>query len=389
VPTVADVVAALERLYDPARAESWDAIGLVCGDPDAEVRRVLFAVDPVSAVASEAMEWRADLLVTHHPLLLRPVHGVAATTPKGRLVHRLVSAGIALHVAHTNADRADPGVSDALAMALGLTELRPLDPQPAEAVDKLVVFVPEPDTERLIDALASAGAGRIGAYERCAWTTTGTGTFRPGPGADPTIGAVGSVERVAELRVEMVLPRADRPAVLAALRSAHPYEEPAYDVYELAQQPGSTGIGRIGVLEEPEPFGAFVQRVARALPPTAGGVRGSGDPDREVRTVAVCGGAGDSLLSAVRAARVDAYLTADLRHHPASEAREHGSPALVDVSHWASEWPWLADAASRLENALADAGTTVVTRVSAILTDPWTVHVASYSTSAREEASRN
>jgi hypothetical protein len=304
-------------------------------------------------------------------------------------VHRLVSAGIALHVAHTNADSADPGVSDALASALGLTELRPLDPRPAEAVDKLVVFVPEPDTERLIDALAAAGAGRIGAYERCAWTTAGTGTFRPGPGADPTIGAVGSIERVAESRVEMLLSRTDRPAVLAALRSAHPYEEPAYDVYELAQHPGSTGIGRIGLLAEPEPFAEFVQRVARALPATVSGVRGAGDPDRAVRTVAVCGGAGDSLLGAVRAAGVDTYVTGDLRHHPASEAREHGSPALVDVSHWASEWPWLADAARRLENALAVAGTTVVTRVSAIPTDPWTVHVASDSTSAREEASHN
>ena len=387
MPTVADVVDALDRLYDPARSESWDAVGLVCGDPNAEVRRVLFAVDPVAVVANEAVQWSADLLITHHPLFLRAVHSVAATTPKGRLVHGLVSAGVALHVAHTNADSADPGVSDALASALGLSQCRPLDPQPAEAVDKLVVFVPEPDTERLVDALATAGAGSIGAYERCAWVTAGTGTFRPGPGADPTIGSVGSIERVPEIRVEMVLPRADRPAVLQALLAAHPYEEPAYDVYELAQQAGSSGIGRIGILEEAEPFAAFVQRVVKALPATAAGVRGAGEPDMQIRTVAVCGGAGDSLLSAVRAAGVDVYVTADLRHHPASEAREHGSPALVDVSHWASEWPWLGDAARRLEDVLAGAGTTVVTQVSSIPTDPWTVHVASDSTSAPEEAS--
>jgi dinuclear metal center YbgI/SA1388 family protein len=388
VPTVGEVVAALDRLYDPARAEAWDAVGLVCGDPDAEVGRVLFAVDPVEVVVSEAIEWGADLLVTHHPLFLRAVHGVAATTPKGRLVHGLVSSGVALHVMHTNADSADPGVSDAFAAVLDLGELRPIDPQPAESVDKLVVFVPEPDAERLIDALAAAGAGDIGAYERCAWTTAGTGTFRPGPGADPTIGAVGSIERVAETRVEMVLARALRPAVLEALRAVHPYEEPAYDVYELAQRPGSTGIGRIGTLEEAEPFTAFVQRVARALPATASGVRGAGEPDAAVRTVAVCGGAGDSLLAAVRIAGVDAYVTADLRHHPALESREHGSPALVDVSHWASEWPWLGEAARRLDDELARAGTTVETRASAIPTDPWTVQAASDSTSAPEEASQ-
>ena len=389
MPTVADIVAALDRLYDPARAEPWDAVGLVCGDPDADVRRVLFAVDPVEPVAAEAVEWSADLLVTHHPLFLRPVHGMAATTPKGRLVHTLVKASVALHVAHTNADSADPGVSDALASALGLHELRPIDPQPVEAVDKLVVFVPEAAVaERLIDALTAAGAGNIGAYERCAWTTTGTGTFRPGPGADPTIGSIGSVERLPETRVEMVLPRARRPAVLEALRAAHPYEEPAYDVYELAGRPGSTGIGRIGVLADPEPFAAFVRRVARALPATAAGVRGAGKADASIRTVAVCGGSGDSLLTAIRTAGVDAFVTADLRHHPASEARAHGFPLLVDVSHWASEWPWLSDAARRLHDAMAGAGTTVETRVSATPTDPWTVHATSDSTSPREEASQ-
>ncbi|HEY9378624.1 MAG TPA: Nif3-like dinuclear metal center hexameric protein [Jiangellaceae bacterium] len=378
--TVSDVVAALNQLYEPARAEPWDAVGLVCGDPDAEGRRVLFAVDPVAVVADEAVRWRADLLVTHHPLFLKPVHGVAATTAKGQLVQRLVTAGVALHVVHTNADSADPGVSDALASVLGLGDVRPLQPQPAEAVDKLVVFVPETDTERVIDALAAAGAGNIGAYQRCAWTTVGTGTFRPGPGADPAIGSVGSVEHIPETRVEMVLPRSNRAAVLGALVAAHPYEEPAYDVYELAMQPGSTGIGRIGVLDETEPFADFVQRVARALPATSAGVRGAGDPDAPIRTVAVCGGAGDSLLATVRAAGVDAYVTADLRHHPSSEAREHELPALVDVSHWASEWPWLGDAASRLEDQLSHAGTTVVTRVSGTPTDPWTMHFASDST---------
>ena len=377
VPRLADVVAALDGMYDPSRAEQWDAVGLVCGDPEAEVRRVLFAVDPVIVVADEAVAWEADLLVTHHPLFLRPVHGVAASTPKGTLVHTLIRHGIALHVAHTNADSADPGVSDALAAAIGLTDLRPLTPQPSDDTDKLVVFVPEPDTDRLIDALADAGAGRIGSYDRCAWTVSGIGTFRAGEGANPAIGRVGAVEQVPETRLEMIMPRSRRRAVLAARVAAHPYEEPAYDVYELASLPASRGTGRVGSLPESEPLAAFAGRVARALPATAAGVRVAGDPDASVRTVAVCGGAGDSLFDAVRAARVDAYVTADLRHHPASEAREAGAPALVDVAHWASEWPWLPVAAERLTAVLGRSGITVETRVSRTPTDPWTLHVGS------------
>jgi dinuclear metal center YbgI/SA1388 family protein len=385
VPSLADVVGALDHLYDPSRAESWDAVGLVCGDPDAEVRRILFAIDPVSVVADEALRWGADLLVTHHPLFLRPVHSVAATTSKGRLVHRLLTGGVALHVVHTNADSADPGVSDALASALGVVDLRPLEPQPAEAVDKVVVFVPESHAERVLDAVAQAGAGRIGAYDRCAWTVVGTGTFRPGPGTNPAIGSVGTIEHVTEVRVETVLPRSARTAVVAALLAAHPYEEPAYDVYELAAKPGTTGIGRVGRLDRPETLKAFADRVARSLPATAAGVRTAGQPDAPVHAVAVCGGAGDSLLDAARVAGVDAYVTADLRHHPASESREDGPPALVDVAHWASEWPWLADAAHRLHDVLHAAGTTVETRVSRTPTDPWTLH----TTARHEEGSHS
>ncbi|MDL4816020.1 Nif3-like dinuclear metal center hexameric protein [Actinomadura opuntiae] len=263
------VITALDELYPPSWAEAWDAVGLVCGDPGQEVGRVLLAVDPVAAVIDEALEWGADLVVCHHPLLLRGVHSVAATTPKGRLIHRMIAGGVALHTAHTNADVADPGVSDALARAVGLTgELRP------------------------------------------------------------------------------IVPAADDPR---------------------------RGLGRIGELDAPVTLREFTRRAAAGLPSTAQGLRAAGDPDRAVRTVAVCGGAGDSLLDTVRAAGVDAYLTADLRHHPASEFAEHGGPALVDAAHWATEWPWLADAARRLAAAAPEAGT-LETRVSTLVTDAWSLH---------------
>ena len=359
---LADVVGFLEHLYPPSLAEDWDAVGLICGDPAAVVRRVLFAVDPVEAVVDEVVEGDFHLLVTHHPLWLRGTTSVAATAPKGRVVHRLLAAGAALHVAHTNADVACPGVSDALAALFDLRDVRPLSPRP-EPLDKLVVFVPLEAAEALVDALAEAGAGNLGNYERCAWTTTGTGTFRPLAGAAPALGEVGRVEQVAESRVEMVLPRRRRGPVMDALRAAHPYEEPAYDVLELAQLPGRQGLGRIGTLPAPLPLGELTERAARLLPATAWGVRTAGDPSRTVGTLAVCGGAGDSLLQ--EAAAADAFLTSDLRHHPASEAPD--GLALLDAAHWATEWPWLADVAARLA-----AGTTVETVVSTRVTDPWT-----------------
>lgn len=262
--TVADAVGVLEAAYPPALAADWDAIGLTCGDPAEPVTRAVLAVDCTEATVREAIDAGAQLLVTHHPLLFSGVHSVAATDAKGRLVHAMVRHGIAHLAMHTNADHADPGVSDALAGAIGLAVDGPIEPT--------------------------------------------------GPGA-------------------------------------------------------RTGTGRIGRLPEPVPLAAFAERVAAALPATRHGVRVAGDPDRRVATVAVCGGSGDSLLPLV-AGRVDAYVTADLRHHRAQEHLADGGCALVDVAHWASEWPWLEQAAGILR-----AGTTLDVRVSRTVTDPWTLHL--------------
>jgi dinuclear metal center YbgI/SA1388 family protein len=346
-------------------------VGLVCGDPDDKVGSVVVAVDPVADTVDEALTGGAQLLLTHHPLLLRGVHGVGADTPKGALVHRLVRGGAALFTAHTNADAADPGVSDALAEALGLTVEGPLEPAPSGPMDKIVTFVPVgPAITAVHEALAAAGAGAVGDYSHCSFATAGTGQFRPLAGAHPTIGEVGKLERVAETRLEMVLPRARRAGVVAALRAAHPYEDPAFDVLELADVPSARGLGRIGTLAEPEPLAAFADRVAAALPATAWGVRAAGAPGRAVQRVAVCGGSGDSALGAATAAGVDAYVTADLRHHPAAEHLLANGPALVDVAHWASEWPWCAQAAGVLRSGL---GGSVEVRVSTRRTDPWTI----------------
>ena len=264
----------------------------------------------------------------HHPLLLRAVHRVAATTPKGRVVHDLVRRGCALYIAHTNADAPTDGVSESLAVALGLRDVTPLEPAPAEPLDKVVVFVPGADADAVRRALAEAGAGRIGRYDSASFTSPGEGRFRPLDGATPAIGSVGELELVDEVRVEVVSPRDHRENVLAAMLAAHPYEEPAYDVVELAptDEP-ARGQGRIGTLAAPMTLREFAEHVADVLPATAHGVRVAGDPDQQVRTVALCGGAGDFLLDQVRRTDADVYLTSDLRHHPASEFREHAGAA--------------------------------------------------------------
>ena len=372
MPAVADVVAVLDRHYDPTWAEPWDAVGLVCGDPLADVSRVHFAVDPVRPVVDEALSLGAQLLVTHHPLFLGGTTSVAATTAKGSVVHRLVSAGCALFVAHTNADVAAPGVSDALGAALGLNDLTPLEPQPGEARDKVVTFAPADAVDRLLDAMAAAGAGTIGNYERCAFLGDGIGTYQAGATAHPTVGRPGEVTRTPEVRLEMVAPRSRRTGVLRALLDAHPYEEPAWDVVELAALPEGRGLGRVGELPQPQRLEDLVQHVADALPATAWGVRATGDPRRPVRRVAVCGGSGGGLAAAAAQAGADVLLTADLKHHATSEAVDDHHIALVDAAHWATEWPWLAQAAQLL---LADDATaTVATSISTIVTDPWTVH---------------
>jgi dinuclear metal center YbgI/SA1388 family protein len=378
-----EVIAALDARYDPALAADSDAVGLVCGDPDDVVRSVLFAVDPTAAVVDEAIEAGVDLVVTHHPLLPTPVHGVPASDPRGRLVHRLIRAGVALFVAHTNADRApDHGVDDALAATLGLGDVRPLESVAAPGTDTLVVFAPVGVSDELVDALSAAGAGVIGDYTRCVWQSPGTGTFIPGNETHPAIGRRGEVERVPEIRLEMVVPRASRAEVQRALLDLHPYDEPGYAFFESATA-SRAGLGRVGELDRPVTLREFAERVAAVLPSTPGGVRIAGDPERMVRTVAVCAGSGAALLGTATSAGADVVVSSDLEHHAVSEALDAAGPALCDVAHFASEFPWVAGAADLLHR---DLGARVQVSVSARPTDPWTWRVGGPHRTTTENA---
>lgn len=370
---VADVVRALETAYPPQLAESWDAVGLICGDPDAEVQKVAFALDCTQAVAEAAVAAGAQMLVVHHPLLMRGVTSVAANTPKGKVVHTLIAGGCALFAAHTNADSARPGVSDVLAELIGVRPGRPIKPIFLSGTDKWGVHVPPKDAEGLKRELFHAGAGAIGNYRECAFSHEGTGEFTPVEGADPTDGQVGKHYTAREVRVEFVAPTTLRATLIDALRTAHPYEEPAFDVVQVAEPAGSRdleqacGLGRVGELDEPMTLREFTQQVADALPETVWGVRAAGDPEQVVRKVAVSSGSGDSFLADAAKLGVDVYVTSDLRHHPVDEHLRAGGPAVIDTAHWASEFPWTQQAASIVEPL------GVETQVLDIRTDPWTV----------------
>lgn len=266
---LSDLRQVAEQFWPAATAESWDRVGLVTGRDDAPVRRVLLAVDAVHDTVTEALEWNADVLLTHHPLLLRGVHTVAEDTAKGALLATLIRGGCALLAAHTNADAPEGGVSDVLAERIGLVDAQPIV-----------------------------------------------------PGVDP-----------------------------------------------------ASGIGRVGALRDPLPLKALAGKLSELLPATVSGVRVAGDAERVIKTVALCGGAGDSLLGDQAVMQADVYITSDLRHHPAQESLEQstvsGGPALIDISHWAAESLWLQGAADRLSAALPG----VEFRVSQRRTDPWTFSV--------------
>jgi dinuclear metal center YbgI/SA1388 family protein len=273
--TLREVVAALESVYPPETAMDWDQVGLVAGDLDQAVRTVHFAVDPTLTVVQEAVDAGADLLVTHHPLLLRGIHSVATTGAKGETLTRAILGDLAIYCAHTNADVASPGVCDALATAVGLTDVVPLEDVPY-------------------------------------------------------------------------------------------------------------ALGRVGYLAAPMTLRAFADQVADGLPATVGGIRVSGDPAALVERVAVLGGSGDDRFEVVRAADVDVYVTADLRHHPALEERETtrgGRPYLVDAGHWASEYVWLAWAERRLLEVVRGGSSRLETYISTLRTEPWTFVVGANAAS--------
>lgn len=329
-----EIIAIMETLAPPELAAEWDNVGLLLGDPEKEVRRVLVALDITPEVVEEASSRGANLIISHHPLFFRPWKNLRFDGGRGALVKRLVQEDIMVYSAHTNLDFAALGVSYHLAVRLGLEDIVVLQPTYRERYYKLVTFVPEEAESRVREAICAAGAGWIGNYSHCTFRTLGTGTFLPLSGTNPYIGQEGRLEEVKEYRLETILPRERLSGVLQALVKAHPYEEAAYDVYPLANEGPPQGAGRLGRL----PQAVSLQELALNVKKELGAERVAvvGDVERKVQKVAVCGGAGSDMLETARAKGAEVLITGDVKYHEAWRALELGV-ALIDAGHFATE----------------------------------------------------
>lgn len=367
--TVADWLALVDAGWPWASAASWDNVGLQVGDPDAPVRRVLVALDVTTAVVAEAAEEPDTLVLSHHPLLFRPLAGLTPSTASGRTALAAARAGVAIAAAHTNLDIATDGTgtSDPVVRALGLVDVAPLSTQPADDEVKLVTFVPPDHLAAVVDAVTATGAGTIGDYTRCTFASPGVGTFRPGEGTDPHLGEVGRDQSVEEVRLEVVVARHRLARALSALEAAHPYEEVAVDVYPLVV-PQAASVGRIGRLPEPLSLRSIARRLRSDLPSPH--LRAAGHPDALVEVVATVGGAGDSMVGEALAAGADCYVTGDLRHHVTLDAVEDGL-AVIDAGHHAVEHAAMAPWIAALEARRGRLGLQAPVVASTVDTQPW------------------
>jgi dinuclear metal center YbgI/SA1388 family protein len=343
---IADLIQSFEEWAPRWAVWEKDNVGLQVGSAQGRATKVLVTLDVTQATVAEAVARRAELIVSHHPLLFRPLSSVTSRDTVGELVLQLARRGISLFSAHTNMDFAQHGVSATLAENLGLQRIRFLAPL-RNSLAKIVVFVPEAHAARVMQAMAQAGAGRIGEYSSCSFASTGRGSFFGSAESNPSIGKRGALESVDETRLEMVAPRAIVPAVVGALKAAHPYEEVAYDVYYIENPNPNFGMGALGELSKPQTLAKFLKDIKRLL--GCGALRFTGNPAEKIRTVAVCGGAGSDLLSDAIAARADVFVTADVRYHTFVQAS--GQIALVDAGHWETEHVILERMAERIRDA--------------------------------------
>lgn len=346
------VLDALEAIAPLHAAEEWDNVGLLAGDPKRQATRAMLTIDYTPEVAHEAAEADCDVIIAYHPPLFSAVKRITSAAPTD-LIYDAIRRGVAIYSPHTALDAAEGGTNDVLADGLSLTDRRPLRIATASSRHlKLVTFAPADALEKVSDAIFAAGAGKIGGnYSRCSFRTEGTGTFQGDEASNPTVGLAGKFERVPEVKIETVLPIEKVEAVLAALRTSHPYEEPAFDLNALVAPPETNGQGRIGKL----PGDATLEMVANLLKRYLGLDRllVSGDPDRMIRRVAICAGAGGSLLPDAIAAKADLFVTGELRHHNALAAQRAGV-AVIATLHSNSERLALTRLAEKLRKQLDD-----------------------------------
>lgn len=330
--TIQDIATYLEAWAPLAYQESYDNAGLIVGDAATTVTGVLVTLDVTEVVLEEAIRKNCNLIVAHHPIVFRGLKKLNGRSYVERVVIKAIKNDIALYAAHTNLDNISGGVSFHVAGKLGLQNVRILAPKP-QLLTKLAVFTPGNEVQTVLNALYEAGAGQIGAYEHCSFRVGGTGTFKPLAGANPTVGQVGQAEEVSEQRVEVVFPSFREKAMVAALKKAHSYEVPAYDLYPLTNENQEVGSGAVGELPEAlseDDFLVYLKKQMNLLVIRHTALRG-----RPIRRIAVCGGAGGFLLNDAIRAGADVFITADYKYHEFFDADNR--VIIADIGHYESE----------------------------------------------------
>jgi dinuclear metal center YbgI/SA1388 family protein len=345
------IMDAMDKLAPRSLAENWDNVGLLVGSPAQTVNKILISLDVTKAVVEQAVKDDVDLIITHHPVIFKSISAIRTDLPQGQILSGLLKANIGVYASHTNLDIVSGGVNDALAATLQLCDVEPLAISSTENLCKLVVFVPETHMKIVGEAIMTAGAGHIGNYSHCSFTTNGIGTFLPLEGSNPFVGNTGKLECVKESRLETIMPEKVSKSVIKAMLKVHPYEEAAYDIYQLINSGKKLGLGRIGKLATPMLLADFARQVKTALGIQSVNVVGA--CDTLVKKVAVCGGAGASLLHKAAFAGADVLITGDVKYHEGQDAVAVGM-AMIDAGHFATEQPVLSHVEKYLSKCAID-----------------------------------
>ncbi|WP_439183040.1 Nif3-like dinuclear metal center hexameric protein [Carboxylicivirga taeanensis] len=329
---IQEIINELEKFAPAALKEDFDNVGLLVGNASTEARGVLITLDITEKVVDEAIEKGCNLVVAHHPIMLSGLKKINGRNATERIVIKAIQHNIALYASHTNADSVQNGVSGRMCEKLGLENCKILAPKKASLL-KLVTFVPLEQADKVRAALFEAGAGQIGNYDACSYNLTGEGTFRAGDNTNPFIGEIGEIHCEAEVRIETILPDFLKGKVVRALLKAHPYEEVAYDLYPLANEWHTTGIGMVGDLPNELDEATFLNRVKNTF--KAKCVRYTTLLRKPVKRVAVCGGSGSFLLGKAIAEQADVFITGDFKYHQFADAEEQ--ILIADIGHFESE----------------------------------------------------
>ncbi len=329
---LSEIISYIESFAPLAWQESYDNAGLLVGNPGDEVNRVLITLDVTEKVIDEAVDGKADLIISHHPLIFSGIKKLNEQTDTGRCLIKAIRNKIAIYAAHTNLDNVTGGVNSKICEKLGLVSCRVLSPVKGQ-LKKLVTFIPAAHSVAVREAVFAAGAGCIGNYDSCGYSLDGTGSFRGNELTHPFVGEKGKIHYEPETRFETVFPAPLQQQVIRALLNAHPYEEVAYDIYPLDNEFTLAGSGMIGELPQETDEMTFLKQVKQIFEVKV--LRHSPLTGRKVKRVAVCGGSGSFLIRQAISSRADVYLTGDLKYHQFFEAE--GKIVLTDIGHFESE----------------------------------------------------